>query len=74
MRPSDRALLKAARSGKTLRMAQLLNEGAGVNCAGPDGNTPLLCAAWAGHEDVVRFLIERGAELNSRAHDDATAL
>lgn len=55
-------------------MGQLLDDGANVSCAGPYGNTPLLCAAWAGHEDAVRFLIERGADPNSRAHDDATAL
>ena len=37
-----------------------INDPGGPNC---EGITPLIDAAMNGHEDIVRFLVERGADL-----------
>lgn len=74
MRLVERNLLRAARSGKTQRLAQLVRDGGDVNCCGPDGQTPLIFAAWAGHEEAVRCLLGAGANPQARAQDGATAL
>src|SRR2546423_7614416 len=43
----------------------LLNNGANANVAGGHGETPLIMAAGYGHTDIVRILLEHGA--NARA-------
>ncbi|WP_171165916.1 ankyrin repeat domain-containing protein [Streptomyces sp. I05A-00742] len=50
-------------------VAILLDAGADPNLARPDGWTPLVLAAFHGHESVVRRLLEAGADLNAGAHD-----
>lgn len=42
----------------------LLNYGAEVNQLAPDMISPLLLAASGGHHEVVRLLIQNGAEVN----------
>ena len=36
-----------------------------VNAAARDATTPLLLAAASGHEDVVKYLLEHGADVDS---------
>jgi uncharacterized protein len=51
----------------------LLDHGGTIN--NPDGSSPgLLSAAAVGHVQTLRFLISRGANLNSRGSQGATAL
>lgn len=57
------ALFDAARSGDRARVAALLDAGVGVNAASKYGVSALGFAAERGHFDVVRLLVERGADV-----------
>jgi ankyrin repeat protein len=46
----------------TLAVKLLLEKGADVESKNSIGQTPLLSAAWNGHEAVVKLLLEKGAE------------
>jgi ankyrin repeat protein len=53
----------------------LVEHKADVNEPGGNGKTPLILAAQNGHEDIISYLLERGAEVNGRnAADGTTAL
>jgi outer membrane protein assembly factor BamB len=58
------ALLDAARSGDRARVATLLDEGVDVNTLSRYNVSALGFAAERGHLDVVRLLVERGADVN----------
>ena len=58
------ALFEAARAGDRARVAQLLDAGVDVNSRARYDVTALGFAADKGHLDVVRLLVERGADLN----------
>jgi ankyrin repeat protein len=63
-----RALALAAQHGHAAVVAFLLDAGEDPNRLNPKGNhahsTPLHQAVWAGHDAVVRLLVERGARLD----------
>jgi len=63
-----RALALAAQHGHVEIVRLLLDAGEDPNQYNPQGNhshsTPLHQAVWAGHEGVVRSLVERGARLD----------
>jgi len=65
-----RGLALAAQLGHVEIVGLLLEAGEDPNRYNPDGNhghsTPLHQAAFAGHEQVVRLLVERGARLDIR--------
>jgi ankyrin repeat protein len=64
------ALIRAAETGHTVALALMLDLGFAVDARGGDhGETALHAAAFAGSADVVRLLIDRGADLEAR---DAT--
>ena len=56
------ALLGAARSGDVALLVELLDAGAEIDSTGPYGNSALIVAATQGHDEVVRLLLERGAD------------
>src|SRR5262245_38432388 len=58
------ALLDAARTGDRTRVASLLDGGVSVNAATRYGVSALGFAAERGHFDIVRLLVERGADVN----------
>jgi hypothetical protein len=64
----QRALALAAQHGHVEIVRLLLDAGEDPNRYNPKGNhghsTPLHQAVWAGHEMVVRLLVERGARLD----------
>ena len=61
----DKAIIKAAKSGdiKTLR-ALLKKDDALFQARDRDGSTPLHCASWKGHVEIVEFLLDAGADIN----------
>ena len=48
---------------KTQLVRALIDAGADVNARGPEGYTPLMMAVFHGEEDVVRLLLEKGADI-----------
>ena len=55
-------------------MKALVKEGADVNIANDDGDTPLIMASKEGHVNVVNLLMENGAEVNKADDNDMTPL
>lgn len=58
-------LADAAANGDLEAVRTLVKTGTNVNGDGTD-LAPLVRAAWAGREEIVRFLVEEGAEIASR--------
>jgi hypothetical protein len=54
-------LLTASRKGDLAVVKQLIDKGAAIETKTAYGQTPLYLAAMNGHEEVVRFLLEKGA-------------
>jgi ankyrin repeat protein len=65
-RGGSTALLFAARSGDAESARLLVEAGADVNDALPNGMTALVEAAHSGHEDVGILLLNKGADPNAR--------
>src|SRR5690349_18387836 len=59
----SRDLTSAAATGDLELVNRLLDLGADLNAKRHDGFTPLLLAAFFGQFDIVRLLVERGADI-----------
>ena len=59
-------LLSASRSGDVAAVKTALANGATLEAKTPYGQTPLYLAAMNGHEEVVRFLLDKGASTDVR--------
>ena len=71
----DEQLFRAARHGDRAAVEQALSAGASLEHAAPvDRKTALFRAAVFGHADVVRLLLERGADPNAVGADGRSAL
>jgi hypothetical protein len=54
-------LLAAARTGDLVSIKALIEKGAALETKTPYGQTPLYLAAMSGHDEAVRFLLDKGA-------------
>jgi hypothetical protein len=71
----DEQLFRAARHGDRAGVEQALSAGASLSHAAPvDRKTALFRAAVFGHADVVRLLVDRGAEANVVGADGRSPL
>jgi ankyrin repeat protein len=71
----DEQLFRAARHGDRAGVERALADGASLQHAAPiDRKSALFRAAVFGHADVVRLMLERGADPSARGADGRTAL
>ena len=70
----DIALLDTAGKGDLAKAKELVEKGAYVNYHDKEGRAPIIEAAYNGRVEVVKFLLEKGADPNSRKNDGASAL
>lgn len=63
LKPADQALIEAAQKGDAEGTAQALTNGANVDIYDNTGESALLQAAALGHLEVVRTLLQKGADL-----------
>ena len=69
----EKALFAAIRKGNIVEVERLLNEGVDLDVRYRDGWTPLHEACNQGHPDIVRLLLERGADVGARNRHGDTA-
>lgn len=68
--PEPELLLKSSEKGKVEHVVSILDkEPLLVNCKDSDGYTPLHRASYNGHANVVRVLLQRGADVDARTED-----
>lgn len=69
-------LIKAAGSGDPPEKIRYLvrEKGMDVDVQDENGMSPLIYAAFFGHEDVVKELLDLGANVNAKGHSGVTAL
>ncbi len=67
-------LASAIVEGDEQRTRELLEHSYHIECKYKNGATPLLFAARHRHENMVRMLLEHGADLRARSNDGLTAL
>ena len=71
MADPGKEIIRAAKSGNTAIMRQLLaTDAALVNARDTDNSTPLHCACWKGHQEVVALLLKAGADANAQNNND----
>jgi ankyrin repeat protein len=80
-READVRLLQATQKGSVSLVQAALAEGANVNCRGTNGLSPLLqvlsgtpAPLDASRRQCVAFLLQRGADVNTKDRDGRTAL
>ena len=61
-----------ARAGDTSELAAFLDHGLPADTQDGEGNSLLMLAAYHGHAETVRMLVERGADVDLRNHRDQT--
>jgi ankyrin repeat protein len=57
------ALMKAVQKNDLAAVNALIAQGADVNALDPNGDAPLVMAAYGGHTDIVRALLAAGADV-----------
>jgi ankyrin repeat protein len=63
----EKEMIRAAKAGNTARIQELLaQDPALVQARDTDGSTPLHCAAWKGHAEAAKLLLEAGADVHAQ--------
>ena len=74
----EKNIIRAAKRGDLSALRDLLkSNGSLVHARDSDGSTPLHCAAWKGHVEVARALLDAGAHIddhNKNEHWGTTPL
>jgi ankyrin repeat protein len=71
MPDASKEMIKAAKAGQLEKDKLLLaTEPAQVHARDTDGSTPLHCATWKGHSEVVALLLSSSADLNATNNND----
>ncbi|MER7080581.1 hypothetical protein SAMN02982929_03937 [Saccharopolyspora kobensis] len=63
-----------AREGRTEELAEFVDHGFPVNTTDEAGNTPLMLAAYHGHAETVRALLDRKADPDLRNDRDQSPI
>lgn len=67
-------LLKATKGSSFMYILKAINEDADINCRDELGASPILWAAWLNNLDVLRWLVEHGANVNDIFDDSIEPL
>ncbi|HSE37574.1 MAG TPA: ankyrin repeat domain-containing protein [Blastocatellia bacterium] len=68
---ANKEFIKAAKSGNVEKLQVLLKANpSAIHARDSDGSTALHCATWKGHQAVVTFLLNAGADVNSHNNND----
>lgn len=71
MAERDKAFIKAAKAGDIDQVRSLLDsDAASIGARDADDSTALHCAAWKGHQALVAFLLQAGAEVNAQNRNE----
>jgi ankyrin repeat protein len=69
--PAQKQVIRAAKNGDIATVRTLIEADPGLlDARDTDGSTPLHCASWKGHIEVVNVLLDLGAEVNARNQND----
>jgi len=69
---AELAMLRDAAIGDTAAVKGWLEKGVDVNMRGDSLNTPIMEAAFAGHLETVKLLLDHGADLSAKKIDGET--
>ncbi len=71
MPEASKEIIKAAKKGDIAKLKSLLAADATlVSACDTDGSTPLHCATWKGHQEVVACLLDAGANVNAQNRNE----
>ena len=74
MDQTNKEFFDAAARGDFAKVCSTVAKGANVNIANGDGRTALMRSSKRGYEDIVRFLLDNGADPRARDKNNKTAL
>ena len=70
----NKQLWDASASGDFAKVCAAHAQGASVDTANADGRSALMKSAKRGYENIVRFLLDNGANVRARDNNNKTAL
>ena len=71
MTAPEKEIIKAAKIGDIETIKEILSTDASlIGARDKDGSTPLHCATWKGHKDLVDVLLNFGADVNAENSND----